>query len=130
MGVRAPFLHGKGVLIWELTNLKKRCILVVEGRKGIKDYKSFLSDLQDELFMAVANCENVNWHHALSYTPEWKHYMRLLTWLDEVNERVGWYNDHKKTPIQTRLQSSQETGGVVRQQCEPDGDDGEHTEYR
>ena len=61
----------------------------------IKSYRTFLLELGQELLEALRDCENYGWHHSEASTPEWQHYNRLFTWLDELSERASYY-DHVK----------------------------------
>ena len=69
-----------------------------ERRNGLKNYRRFLSDTLEEMKEAVREGENVGWHHLPEYEFEARHYMRLLTWLDDMAERLRYY-DNAKTGI-------------------------------
>ena len=60
---------------------------------AIKSYRRFLLDLIDELGEAMRQAEEQLWHHAIDGTPEKLHYIRLVTWTNEVSGRIRWYND-------------------------------------
>ena len=51
-------------------------------------YIKFLRGLHEELVEAVAEGENAGWHH-----PATEHYLRLLTWVDTVEERIRDYQN-------------------------------------
>ena len=62
---------------------------------AIKPYRIFLLELLDQLQEAIREAENQQWHHeTFANTLEFQHYLRLVTWTDEVNSRIRFYNDH------------------------------------
>ena len=56
-----------------------------------KSYRRFLMDLAANLQLAIAEAENVGWHH-LEVGPERDHYVRLCTWCKEVDGRMARYS--------------------------------------
>ena len=53
----------------------------------MKTYGRFLSELLDDLVMALAEAENNEWHHSEMATLEGQCYNRLCTWINEVTRR-------------------------------------------
>ena len=62
---------------------------------SLKSYRRFLTDLEVQLQSAIADLENLGFHHHAEGSPEFVHYLRCTTWLIEVNDRLVWYYDHK-----------------------------------
>ena len=62
----------------------------------LKAYRRFLEDMILEVSAALAEAENLGWHHKLE-SPEGLHYLRLGTWAVELEKRMAWY-DHIKAP--------------------------------
>ena len=58
----------------------------------IKNYRRFLKDLRCSLFEAIADCENLEWHHKNDGSAEGVHYNRLLTWYEEIEARCAYYD--------------------------------------
>ena len=58
-------------------------------------YRRFLRVLHDEMVNAIMEGENMGWHHLGGETPEYKHFLRLLTWEREVTGRMAHYDDAK-----------------------------------
>ena len=61
----------------------------------MQSYRSFLMKIGTELLDAVREAENLEWHHLDKNRAEWLHYVRLGTWLAQVAERLGYYDDIK-----------------------------------
>ena len=61
----------------------------------MKSYRSFLISLGSEMLEALRECENLEYHHKGEATPEFQHYLRLATWLDELATRLAYYDDVK-----------------------------------
>ena len=59
-------------------------------------YVSWLIALEAELAEALREAEDLGWHHLGLDAKEGRHYNRLVTWLDEVKARKGWWFDHTK----------------------------------
>ena len=75
---------------------------------ALKNYRRFLQGLRDELAEAIADAENLEWHHMGEATPGWRHYQRLVTWQVEVEERMDHYDDIKaERRVQERLPETQ-----------------------
>ena len=55
-----------------------------ERERGVRPYAVFLKDLHEELQQAVADLENLGFHHSRPETSEFQHYLRVCTWADEV----------------------------------------------
>ena len=71
----------------------------------MKSYRSFLMGLGREMFDMLRECENMGFHHYHEGSPEFAHYLRLITWLDELGERLAYYDDVKaknRPPVRTR----------------------------
>ena len=65
-----------------------------EGRAaGLQKYRVFLMELHDGLVAAMAECENLEWHHLPNDTPEFVHYLQLVKWATEVMVRKEWYDN-------------------------------------
>ena len=62
---------------------------------GIKNYRRFLQELSLDLVGAIADAENKEWHHMAVGTSEFQVYMRLNTWMTEVEERLAYYDATK-----------------------------------
>ena len=60
---------------------------------AIKTYRRYLKGLRDELVEAIAECENMGFHHMAADTPEWKHFNRICGWAAELHERCEWYDN-------------------------------------
>jgi len=55
-------------------------------------YKQFLKRLLTDTVQAVADCENMGFHHEEEGTVEFLHYLRCTTWAQELTERQRWYD--------------------------------------
>ena len=75
-------------------------------RDVMKDYRRFLLVLHEQLVDAIADAENMQWHHLNADTNEFKHYMRLITWQEEINERMVYYATAKARSAWKRLRKS------------------------
>ena len=62
----------------------------------MKFYKAYIDGLAEELSEAIGEAENAEWHHRPEGDSARNHYYRLITWLEEVNERRVFYDDAKK----------------------------------
>jgi len=115
----------------------------VQRGRGFRPYGVFLQALLEELQSAIAEVENFEFHHAAVDSPEYQHYLRLATWLDEVERRVDRVGDTKVRKAWRRLQASAGPAprGALADQADqqhlggghPDGDrpglsDGGHSE--
>ena len=69
-----------------------------------RTYRLFLMELQSELQEAIADAENLEWHHQEHGTAEWRHYVRLATWEKEITERMVRYAATKAANAWKRLQ--------------------------
>ena len=67
-------------------------------------YRRFLMVLQSDLQTAISEAENMQWHHLPAEAPEYGHYLRLLTWEREVNERGIHYDAVKVKSSWRKLQ--------------------------
>ena len=74
----------------------------------MKSYRSFLIELEEELFSAMAEAENESWHHAPLGSVYNMHYTRLCTWYAEVRERREKYAETKRTKFANVRRSAQE----------------------
>ncbi len=59
--------------------------------KNPKGYIQFLEDIQDDLAELLRVSEDEGWHHLDIADDRSKCYTRLLTWMDEVEDRRRWY---------------------------------------
>ena len=106
-----------------LTTLKKGATMVVDGRKGkLRNYRRFLVNLEQELAECLREAENSNWHHSAQEGVHWFHYTRLCTWLDEVHDRMEWYDAVKAKKVDSKRATP--SGGVVRHAHQRDDRDG------
>ncbi len=64
-------------------------------------FRAFLQGLEDLLDQSVLEAENNEWHHLPVESPQFQHYLRLMTWLEELIER-GRHFDNIKAGKQTR----------------------------
>ena len=55
-------------------------------------YRSFLIELGQSMIDALGECENLGFHHCVDDSPEFKHYLRLVTMVSHVAERLGNYD--------------------------------------
>ena len=55
------------------------------------NYRRFLEKLHGELQEALAEVENLEFHHMEPGTTGATHYTRLATWLESIEERIVWY---------------------------------------
>ena len=62
-----------------------------EGAEIVKTYEVFLKQLQEALREAIADAENMEWHHMDEGAGPWTHYNRLLGWEEEVTRRLSYY---------------------------------------
>ena len=69
----------------------------------LDSYESFLQRLGDELVVAIAEAENMGWHHAKETSTEWTHYQRILTWIDEIEARMKHYDHAKRRPTERQF---------------------------
>ena len=91
----------------------------------MKGYIGFLRDLQVQLVDAIAECERFEFHHKKEGSDEWKHYIRLLGWAEEVEGRIAYYYARKKTDRPEGFQlTAPESSGVVRELHSALNDDG------
>ena len=67
----------------------------VQRGRGLRPYGVFLRQLLDELQSALAELENLEFHHEAEGSAEFQHYLRVATWTDEVTERVRHYDSAK-----------------------------------
>ena len=86
---------------------------------AIKNYRRFLIDLYEQLQEALREAEDVQWHHLPTGTPEWAHYNRIYTWLDEVGARLEHYVKVKASSNAKRwradIESPKAIDGMVQQ---------------
>ena len=66
------------------------------ARGGIKSYRRFLQDLETDLSRAITDAEDAGWHHMDPGSAVGQHYLRCITWYQEVQAR-GAYYDIKRT---------------------------------
>jgi len=91
--------------------------MVVEGRKGKtipRAYREFLVDTYDDMQGAIADMENLQFHHAPHETEEWKCYNRMCQWVDEFYERIEWYDDVKEKGASGAYRIREETKESLR----------------
>ena len=62
----------------------------------MKKYAAFIREAHDELTLALAEAENMGFHHAAEGTPEAQQYKRLVEVISHVEERRVWYDDTEK----------------------------------
>ncbi len=67
----------------------------------MRTFSAFIHELEEELFDMVRVVEGLGWHHLPTESPEFLHYLRLLTWVEEVAARRQRY-DYIKGGRQTR----------------------------
>ena len=67
---------------------------VVRRYNLVKTYGEFIHALEEELQVAIAEAEDLGFHHAAD-GPQLRHYQRLITWWMEVEMRARWYDDNK-----------------------------------
>jgi len=58
----------------------------------LKSFSEFIHELEELLHDTVLQAENQQWHHLPVESPEFQHYLRLMTWLEEVVERRRRYD--------------------------------------
>ncbi len=80
----------------------------------MRSYRRFLLAFSDELQMAIAEAENLEWHHEPAQSAEWQHYNRLVTWETEITERMVFYAAAKARSAWKRLQRVPPTGASAR----------------
>ncbi len=68
---------------------------------GMLAFRAFLRGLEEVLEQSVVEAENCQWHHLPVESPQFQHYLRLMTWLEEVIDR-GKHFDNIKAGKQTR----------------------------
>ena len=59
----------------------------------MKNYRTFLTELLEELQDAVRVSENAGWHHQKESSEEYQCYVRLVTWALELVERRTIYDN-------------------------------------
>ena len=74
--------------------------------KGFRPYGVFLRSLLDELETAVAELENLEFHHAPLGSAEFQHYLRVWTWCDEVTARMERFGNTKKQKAWQQLNAA------------------------
>ena len=60
-----------------------------------QNYRRFFFGLGAQLLDALGEAENCSWHHAAEGSQEFRHYLRLSTWLSVVSDRMEWYDATK-----------------------------------
>ncbi len=73
--------------------------------RGIRPYAVFLRALQDELLDALADLENLGFHHMDEGSAEFQHFLRIATWCDEVNTRMWMYDSGKERKLWNKVQA-------------------------
>ena len=63
----------------------------------MKSYRRFIGELEETLVEAVAWAENLGWHHLTHDTELFRHYLRLVTWAEEVSLRRQWFDYYTTT---------------------------------
>ncbi len=66
----------------------------------MRSYRRFLEGLLAEVRDALQEAENMGWHHGGGDAES--HYLRLLTWASELQERKEYY-DATKAATRTRV---------------------------
>ena len=61
----------------------------------MESYRTFLMALQETFQDLIAQAENMEYHHRTDGSLEYQHYLRLLTWQDAIQQRIGWYDTSK-----------------------------------
>ena len=81
-------------------------------------HRTFLSGLFDMLQESVREAENLGWHHGDDETPQFQHYLRLLSWLEEVYQRMVRYDfvkarnqPHRWQPVPERAAPTEPMAG-------------------
>ena len=77
------------------------------------NYRRFLTELHQDLVEMLSDCENREWHHANPGAFEFQHYLRLSTWITEVETRMRIYDDTKTKGAWKRLRKSTAPGDVL-----------------
>ena len=90
------------------------------GRGGmaakLRNYRRYLIGLEDELAECLRQAEDHLWHHAKAPSATYHVYNRLCLWIDEVHDRMEWYDNIQKTYTRTGRvpKRTAPDGGVVR----------------
>ena len=63
----------------------------------MQSYRIFLLRLHDSLVDCLAQGENEEWHHAPASSERHQVYLRVLTQLAAVEERILWYGNTTKS---------------------------------
>ena len=85
---------------------------------SMNQYRRFLMAFEDQLVDALMEGENMGWHHQETATPEYQHYLRLLTWIDMIRDRMRTYDATKVRSAWKQLRAiapGAATGNVLGQ---------------
>ncbi len=111
MGVRAPFLRGKGVLSGTVDKPPERVYTGWAGGKQMRSYRNWLRYLGEDLLEVLRVMENDEWHHDAA-GERMAAYRLTAGALNELVERVRFYVNAKSTPEEriaaTRLREAED----------------------
>ncbi len=65
------------------------------GTKMVRNYRTWLLELEEELQEAIRVSENAEWHHEPPGSERLMVYHRLITWVEEIHDRRVQYDNAK-----------------------------------
>ena len=79
----------------------------------MRSYIAFIRGLHEELIEGLREAENLGFHHAEAGTDVYVHYQRLVTWIDEVEERLIKHGNSPKR-VKERLRAAAQVTSIDR----------------